>query len=398
MQTNGRTGVLFLNSPFQPGADTWVHNLLIRSLDRARFSVEAAVTPGTEEAPSPSLQVLRSLPDVSVRPTNFGPSLTGSSPLQKLRSAAELVPAAASLGGLVAHIRRRGIRIIHASDRPRDAISCVLLAKASGARSVIHVHVKCDTWMSRPVRAAFRSADAVIAISRHVERSFDTFSIPPARRHVVLNAIEPRDWDPALDGRPVREELAIPEGAPVITCVARLFHWKGQDRLLRAFARVHRELPSAHLLIVGAEDSVAGSDRPHFLTELKGLAHELRLADHVHFTGKRQDVPRLLAATDVFAMPSFEEPFGLVYAEAMAMKRPVVALDNGGTPEVVDHGKSGLLSSPDDLEGLATNLLTLLRDPALRAHMGEYGRQQVERRFSPDRMARDMAAVYGSLT
>jgi len=108
-------------------------------------------------------------------------------------------------------------------------------------------------------------------------------------------------------------------------------------------------------------------------------------------------VPRLLAASDVFAMPSFEEPFGLVYAEAMAMKRPVVALDNGGTPEVVDHGKSGLLSSPDDLPALAANLLTLLRDPALRARMGEYGRKQVELRFSPDRMARDMAAVYDRL-
>ncbi|HXU82265.1 MAG TPA: glycosyltransferase family 4 protein, partial [Polyangia bacterium] len=363
----------------------------------SRFAVEAAVSPGTDANPSPSLQVLRNLPDLSVRPTNFGPSLTGTSRLGKLKSAAEMVPAAASLAGLVAHIRRRGIRIIHASDRPRDAIACVLLARAAGVRSVVHVHVKCDTWMGRGVRFAFRSADAVIAISRHVERSFDTFSIPPARRHIVLNAIQPDDWDPGIDGRPVRDELRIPADAPVITCVARLFHWKGQDRLLRAFALVRQEFPAAHLLIVGAEDGLAGSDRPNFLAELKALAQELRLADHVHFTGKRGDVPRLLAASDVFAMPSFEEPFGLVYAEAMAMKRPVVALDNGGTPEVVDHGKSGLLSSPDDLPALAANLLTLLRDPALRARMGEYGRKQVELRFSPDRMARDMAAVYDRL-
>src|SRR4051812_1271191 len=174
-----RTGVMFLNSAFQPGADTWVHNLLIRHLDRSRFAVEAAVTPGTDTEPSPSLQVLRTVPDLSLRPTIFGPSLTTrTSGVQKLRAVAELVPAAASLAGLVAHIRRRRIRVIHASDRPRDAISCVLLAKASGARSVIHVHVKCDTWMSRPVRLAFRTADAVVAISRHVERSFDTFAIP----------------------------------------------------------------------------------------------------------------------------------------------------------------------------------------------------------------------------
>jgi glycosyltransferase involved in cell wall biosynthesis len=392
-----RTGVMFLNSAFQPGADTWVHNLLIRHLDRRRFAVEAAVTPGTAAEPSPSLQVLRTLPDLSVRPTIFGPSLTKTAPLEKLRALTEVVPAAASLAGLVAHIRRRRIRILHASDRPRDAVSCVLLAKASGARSVIHVHVKCDTWMSRPVRLAFRAADAVIAISRHVERSFDLFSIPPARRHLVLNAIEPRDWDPTIDGGPVRAELGIPAGAPVITCVARLFHWKGQDRLLRAFALVRREFPEARLLIVGEEDYRAGGDRANFLDELKTLARELGIGERVLFTGRRKDVARVLAATDVFSMPSHEEPFGLVYAEAMAMKRPVVALDNGGTPEVVDHGKSGLLSAPGDLEGLAANLLTLLRDPALRARMGEYGRQQVEQRFAPARMAEDLAQVYARL-
>jgi glycosyltransferase involved in cell wall biosynthesis len=392
-----RTGVMFLNSPYQPGADTWVHNLLIRHLDRGRFAVEAAVTPGTDTAPSPSLQVLRGLPDLELRPTMFGPSLTRTTPLDKLKGLTQLVPTATSLAGLVAHIRRRRIRIIHASDRPRDAIPCVLLAKASGARSVIHVHVKCDTWMSQPVRFAFRTADAVIAISRHVERSFDTFAIPPARRHVVLNAIEPRDWDYTMDGQPVRAELGIPPGAPVITCVARLFHWKGQDRLLRAFVPVQKELPEARLLIVGEEDARAGGDRGNFLDELKGLARELGIAGNVLFTGRRKDVSRILAATDVFAMPSHEEPFGLVYAEAMAMKRPVVALDNGGTPEVVDHGKSGLLSPPGDLEALAGNLLALLRDPARRARMGEYGRQQVELRFSPARMAEDMARVYAGL-
>jgi glycosyltransferase involved in cell wall biosynthesis len=395
--TSDRTGVMFLNSAFQPGADTWVHNLLIRHLDRGRFAVEAAVTPGTDAEPSPSLQVLRTLPDLGVRPTIFGPSLTKTTPLDKLRGLTQVVPAAASLAGLVAHIRRARIRILHASDRPRDAVPCVLLAKASGARSVIHVHVKCDTWMSRPVRFALRNADAVVAISRHVERSFDIFSIPPARRHVVLNAIEPRDWDHTLDGQAVRAELGIPATAPVITCVARLFHWKGQDRLLRAFALVRKEFPEARLLIVGEEDARAGGDRINFLDELKGLAGELGIAGQVLFTGRRKDVPRILAATDVFSMPSHEEPFGLVYAEAMAMKRPVVALDNGGTPEVVEHGKSGLLSPPGDLDALARNLLALLRDPARRTRMGEYGRQQVELRFSPARMAEDMARLYTGL-
>ena len=78
---------------------------------------------------------------------------------------------------------------------------------------------------------------------------------------------------------------------------------------------------------------------------LREQARELGIEKNVIFTGPRSDIAELLAACDVFALPSFEEPFGLVFAEAMAMKRPVVALANGGTPEVVEHGKCGLLSS-----------------------------------------------------
>jgi glycosyltransferase involved in cell wall biosynthesis len=181
---------------------------------------------------------------------------------------------------------------------------------------------------------------------------------------------------------------------PVFISVSRLFHWKGQVELLRAFAIARREFPDARLFIVGEEDKTAGADRPNYLAELQALTRELGLEGNVIFTGKRSDVPRLLAASDIFSMPSFEEPFGLVYAEAMAMKRPVLAFNNGGTPEVVDHGKAGLLSPPRDLEALAVNMLTLLRNPALRARMGEYGRQQVETRFAPRRMAKDFEDLY----
>jgi glycosyltransferase involved in cell wall biosynthesis len=81
----------------------------------------------------------------------------------------------------------------------------------------------------------------------------------------------------------------------------------------------------------------------------------------------------------------------------MAMKRPVVALTNGGTPEVVEHGKCGLLSAPGDIDALAANLLRLLDDPALRTQFGEYGRSRVEEQFTPQRMASDFAAVYARM-
>jgi glycosyltransferase involved in cell wall biosynthesis len=195
----------------------------------------------------------------------------------------------------------------------------------------------------------------------------------------------------------VRAELGIPAGAPMVVCVARLFHWKGQAELIRALALVRREFPETRLVLVGAEDKMSGSSRPHFMLELKALVEELKLEDRVIFTGKRADVPQLMAAADIFAMASFEEPFGLVFAEAMAMKRPVVGLDNGGTPEVVDHGKTGLLAPPGDIKALAEHLATLIRDPQLRTRMGEEGRRQVEARFSAQRLARDVERLYAGL-
>jgi glycosyltransferase involved in cell wall biosynthesis len=394
---SARTGVLFVNSPDIFGADTWVQALVMKHLDRSRYDVHVAVTAEQDGQPSPSLQTLRAIPDLHVRPTDFGPSLTGASRLEKLRRAAGLVGTLASQAALVAYIRRRGIRIIHSSDRPRDAIACVALAKATGAKSVIHIHVKCDHWMSRGVKLSMRTADALIGVSRHVASSTATFGVAPGKVHAVLNAIEPETWTPGLDPQPIRDEFRIPPGAPVLVCVARLFHWKGQGELIRALALVAKEFPQTRLFIVGAEDKLGGSSRPHYRAELDALTQELRLGEQVIFTGKRNDVPRMMAAADVFAMPSFEEPFGLVYAEAMAMKRPVVALDNGGTPEVVDHGQSGLLSPPGDIPALAANIVALLRDPALRARMGEYGRRQVETRFHPGRLASDIGRVYDSL-
>jgi glycosyltransferase involved in cell wall biosynthesis len=301
----------------------------------------------------------------------------------------------ASLLGLAAYVRRRRIRILHATDRPRDAVSCAALAMLTGAKSVVHLHVKCDDWMGPSVRWAFRHSDALVGISDFVSRSIVAKGYDERRVHTILNAIDPDAWDPNLDPAPFRREFGIAQGAPVVSSASRLFHWKGHAELIRATAIVRRDLPGVRLVIAGADYGLAGG--VGHMAELKELASELGIAENVIFTGQRSDMPRILAATDVFAMASFEEPFGLVFAEAMAMKRPVVALDSGGVPEVVDHGSSGYLAAPRDVEGLAAYLLALLRDPALRARMGEHGRRRVETLFTPRRFARDAADLYDRL-
>jgi glycosyltransferase involved in cell wall biosynthesis len=388
--SNQRMRILFINSALEIGADTWIHLLLLRHLSQGRHELHAAGQAGQS---APAYESLRAIPGVALRPTYFGPSLWRQSKLRKLASAGNFVRASASLLGLAAYIRRHRIEILHSTDRPRDAIACVVLSSLTGAKALIHVHVNYGDWMKREVRWALGRADAIVGVSHHTARSFLEAGYRPDRVHAVLNAIEPSRWDPSLDPAPGRATLGVPDGAPLIVSVARLFRWKGHFELLRALALVKRKYPNVRLAVVGS-DYPADSGTTHMLKE---HARELGIAENVVFIGQRSDVALLLAACDVFSLPSFEEPFGLVFAEAMAMKRPVVALTNGGTPEVVEHGKCGLLSPPGDIDALAANLLRLLGDPALCTQFGEYGRSRVEEHFTPQRMASDFAELYARM-
>jgi glycosyltransferase involved in cell wall biosynthesis len=391
-----KTQVLFVSSAEHPGADTFIHMLIMRTLDRARFDVHVACSACPPDARTKGYDALTAIPDIHLRESDFGPTLAGLSFTGKALCAVRLVPTVMGFVSLARYIRSHGISVVHATDRPRDAVACVILGKMTGAKSIVHAHLKCADWLSGSIRWAMGQADALIGISEFVAKSLVDCGYDRSKVHAVLNAIDLPVWDYRLDGTAVRESFGIPSSAPVIACAARLFRSKGQAETVRAVAAVRAEFPDVRLLIIGADDRQVMKES--FTEELTKLAADLGAAQNVIFTGQRPDMPLLMAASDVFALPSDEEPFGLVFTEAMAMKKPVIALANGGTLEIVEHGKSGLLSAAGDVEGLAANLRTLLRDPAQRARMGEYGRRQVEARFTAQRMATDVAQVYASLS
>jgi glycosyltransferase involved in cell wall biosynthesis len=387
-----RTGVLFVNTATRPplGADVAVQAQVMATLDRTAHDVHTACATGRPSAPTPTFQRLRAIPDLQIVPVDFGPELSCRTGWAKVAGIAASVRAITGLVRLAALIRRQRISIIHTTDRPRDAALSVLLARLTGARCLIHVHVAHGEWMSRLRRWSMRHSDALLAISVFVAASLADSGHPRDRTFVVHNALDIDGWEPGAGRAEVRAELGLPDDAPVVVTVCRLFPEKGPADLIRAVAEVRRVEPGVRLVIVG-EDFTAGG---WYRRELGSLVTELALDDHVLFTGRRSDVARLMAAADVFAMPSFEEPFGLVFLEAMAMGLPVVALDSGGTSEVVEHGRTGLLSRAGDHRQLAANLLALVREPALRSAMGDLGRERVVRLFSPGRMARGVASVY----
>jgi glycosyltransferase involved in cell wall biosynthesis len=301
-----------------------------------------------------------------------------------------------SLLSLAAYVRRNRIEIIHCTEKPRDAFYGVVLAKLTGARSVIHTHVSYGEWQSPMVKWALRHADAIVAVSEFSALTLVNAGFSQERVHVVHNSLDLADgrWGAHLDGRPIRREFGISDQAPVLGIVSRLFSYKGHGYLLAALPRIAQTFPDVRLLIVGTDDPRANPGGRSYRAELESEALRLGVASHLIFTGFRTDVPQLMAACDVYTMPTWEEPFGMVFLEAMALRKPVVAFALGGPAEIVKSGETGFLVEPKSVSQLAEATITLLSDPDLRERFGDEGRQRLVQVFSPHQMCEALMRVY----
>ncbi len=392
-----RLGVLFLQSQAFFGADSAIHAQLMRHLDRRVVNVHCACT--TEHATDRRMSALSriaQIPDLHVRPTDFGPSVYGRPLRSRIGGGAHALRATAGAIGLVRYGRRERIDIVHGTEKPRDAFLGVWLARAIGARMVVQMHVGLDDWISPRVRWALRAADGVIGVSRFVSESIVRAGYPAERVFTVHNSLDLAEgtWDSPRGAASTRAELGIASDAPVICIASRLFRWKGHHDLVDALARVRQRFPDVRLLVVGEDDPRANPGFGGYRAELDARIAELGLGQSVVFTGFRTDVADLMAAADVFCQPSAEEPFGMVYLEAMAVRRPVVAYASGGAPEVIADGETGLLAKRGDIDGLAAALTRLLENEPLRRQMGEAGRARVERVFNPAASAATLLEVY----
>ena len=191
-------------------------------------------------------------------------------------------------------------------------------------------------------------------------------------------------WNGVPD-RPARPPLAAP---PVVAFAGRLVAKKGVDTLVEAFARVAAEVPDARLLVAGGGPE-EGALRA--LVDRRGLAGRVRFLGHL----SRDGLEAAFAGAWVQAVPStWEEPFGIVAAEAMVRGTAVVASSVGGLTEQVADGETGLLAPPGDVGAWAEALLRVLADRDLAERMGRAGRRRGRADFTEDRMVDQFAALY----
>jgi len=306
------TRVLFLNTRDRCGADVAVHLSLMRHFDPAatRVFVLSNSQAGDVDA---MRATFAGMPHDEARFQPLGEPADRQAKQGKVATLASFAQSLASLAQAAALVRRQRIKIIHATDRPRDAFLATLLGRVTRTVSVVHMHCNGGPHLSRLTLTGFRNATALFAVSEYTRRDLVSLGCDAAKIHVVHNATDTSYFDPSLfptARREVRERYGIPADAPVIGIVARINPWKGQRELIEAVAQLTPRLPELRLLIIGG--SAAGAPwRLPLEGELEALARSLGVQDRVLFLGHHADVRPFLASLDLFTHPSHEEPFGL---------------------------------------------------------------------------------------
>jgi glycosyltransferase involved in cell wall biosynthesis len=166
---------------------------------------------------------------------------------------------------------------------------------------------------------------------------------------------------------------ALAEQEQVVVCVGTLRYSKGIDVLLQAWHLVHKNAPQARLILVGT-----GS----LQSQLERMAQALSIADSVEFTGLQSDVAAQLHRGNVAVLPSRWEGMPNALLEAMACGLACVATRVSGSEDIIQQGVNGLLVEPEDYQGMAEAILTLLRNPALVQEYGRAARQTIEQHYS----------------
>ena len=294
-------------------------------------------------------------------------------------------------------IKKNRIDIVSTANFPADVYGRIS-AKLAGIPIILStMHRFEDHKQERNYRLFFwldrltmRLTTKIIAVSKAVNDYLVRWhKINPRKIVVMYNGIDIDKFKNNGNGKDFSREFNLNDRFTTVGFIGRLVEVKGLSYFLEAVDKVVRKRKEVQFLIIG--------DGP-LEEKLKKEVNDLRISEHVIFTGFRQDICEILAVLDIFAMSSFSEGLPTAVLEAMAAGKPVIATNVGGVPEMVAEGDTGILAPPRDAESLAEAILELLESPEKRRAMGEKGRRRVMEYFSIEKMVERYEEFYDSLT
>ncbi len=349
---------------------------LLQHLDRARFLPRVAYLHARDGNPLlPDLHALH-IP-VDYLPVQHLRDLTALPRLRRYlqRHQADLVHTQLEFSNILGNLAAKTLHL------PSVCTLHVLPSSESRLKTRLHQHLE---WLALRL-----FCDRVIAVSEQTREDYRARSGIPAYRLVTIyNGIDLTPFtrlQPDLERASVRSEFSLPPDVFLLITVAVLRPPKGIESMIRALPAVLQAHPNTCYLIVG--------DGPH-RHALEQEVHTLGLTRQVIFAGMRRDIPRLLAASDLFILPTLTEALPTVLAEAMAARLPILASAVGGIPEMVQDGLNGRLVTPGQPEDLANACIDLLSNPQARQRMGQQGWQIVQTRFNIVTQVRQLETLY----
>jgi glycosyltransferase involved in cell wall biosynthesis len=274
-------------------------------------------------------------------------------------------------------LTRHRIDLVHLNNSILYNHDWMAAARLTGRRCVCHERGINEFY---PPAAKYwgRHLDAIVCISEAVRNAMAAADADFGNLITIPNGFDPAEMLVAVPPAELRRRLHISDAAGVVVMVGNLKAWKGQETVIRAIEVVKRAHPSVRCVLVGA---TAPADRA-FEDEMRGLVADLGLADSIIFAGFHRNVADLLMMGDVIVHASVRpEPFGRVLLEAMACRKPIIGSRAGGVPEIIEHGRTGLMFPPGDYQALADAILGLLANREEADRMGQNGYQRLLDRF-----------------
>jgi glycosyltransferase involved in cell wall biosynthesis len=273
-----------------------------------------------------------------------------------------------------------------------NSITAGLLSLSLARGHALVCHVRDLRFPVKPMSRIARKARRIVAASDAIDSLLSELLRGSSRSRLVrvVNGIDVSRFAPCDPAR-ARQVCSLPAGVPVIGMIANLVPWKRHDVFIEMAAQIAQKRPDAHFAIVGRD--LLGENKP-YCKSLRQRVTSSGLDAVFHWFEAIDDVREVLQAMDVLVHPPHDEPFGRVLCEAMAMRRPVVAVRQNGPVAIVEHEVSGLLVGTPHPELFAKAVLRILDNPAQAGAMGEAGRKRVIERFNITRTASQMRAVY----
>ncbi|HYX78433.1 MAG TPA: glycosyltransferase family 4 protein [Solirubrobacterales bacterium] len=361
--------------------------LTVQGLDRMP-EYEVTLVSGIERGPEGSLlEQARQTVDLALIP-ELARSVNPATDLRALTK-------------LYRFIRRGRYHVVHTHSSKAGVLGR-LAAKLAGTPIIVHTlhslvfhdyqpRVVNRTWWAIK-KACAPLTDHYISVADAIsEKAIAEGIAPPERFSTVYSGME-LEWFLSFNGdrASIRRELGIPDQAPVVGKVARLFPLKGHEQLLDAAPRIAAAHPDVRFLLVGD-----GS----LHEQVRARARAAGLEDRFVFAGliPRERMPAMLAAMDLLVHTSLREGIARALPQALAMGLPCVSVDLDGAREVVVQGRTGYMVPPRDPVALADAVARLLSDEPLRARMGKSGRELVDPAFRAATMVDRIAALYQRL-